>query len=299
MAGGFTAVDLSKLAPPDVVEQLEFEGVVQAMLSDLQARDPVFNALVESDPAYKVLEVAAYRELLLRQRVNEASRAVMLAYAMGSDLDQIAGNFGLERFVLDPGDPNAAPPVPPTFEADADLRRRVQLVPEGYTSAGPVGAYVFHALGASGDVRDVEVISPSPGEVQIYVLSMLGNGAASGSLVALVDATVNGEEVRPLCDSVSVESAVIVEYSVEAELFVYSGPDAGLILDNAVASLNRFTQENHAMGRDVAISGLLAALHVVGVQRVNLTSPIADIVTQPGRAAYCTGVTLALGDPDA
>lgn len=68
MAGGFTAVDLSQLPAPSVVETLDFETILQAMLDDLLARDPDFSALVESDPAYKILEVAAYRELLLRQR---------------------------------------------------------------------------------------------------------------------------------------------------------------------------------------------------------------------------------------
>ena len=79
MAGSFTAVDLSRLVAPTVVETLDFETIFAAMLADLQARDSAFSALVESDPAYKILEVAAYRELLIRQRVNDAGRAVMLA----------------------------------------------------------------------------------------------------------------------------------------------------------------------------------------------------------------------------
>ena len=48
-----------------------------------------FTALVESDPAWTILEVAAYRELLLRQRINDASRAVMLAFATGADLEHL------------------------------------------------------------------------------------------------------------------------------------------------------------------------------------------------------------------
>ena len=81
MAGGFTSVDLSQLPPPDVVETLDFETILAEMLADLRARDAVFDALVESDPAYKILEAAAYRETLIRQRVNEAARAVMLPSA--------------------------------------------------------------------------------------------------------------------------------------------------------------------------------------------------------------------------
>ncbi len=127
MAGGFTAVDLSQLPAPDVVELLDYETILAAMLADLRARDAAFDALVESDPAFKILEVAAFRELLLRQRVNEAARGVMLAYAAGSDLDQLAALFGVQRLVLDPGNPAALPPVPSSYEGDAELRRRVQL----------------------------------------------------------------------------------------------------------------------------------------------------------------------------
>ncbi len=41
---------------------------------------------LESEPATKLLQENAYRELLLRQRINEAAQAVMVAYAMGGDL---------------------------------------------------------------------------------------------------------------------------------------------------------------------------------------------------------------------
>ncbi len=49
--------------------------------------------IVESDPAYKILEVAAYRELLLRQRVNDASKLYYWPNAKGSDLDHLAALF--------------------------------------------------------------------------------------------------------------------------------------------------------------------------------------------------------------
>ena len=108
----FTTIDLSTLPPPSVVETLDFEAILAAMLADLQARDPAFTALVESDPAYKILEVCAYRELLIRQRVNDAARATMLAYATGADLEQIGALFGVTRLTITEADEEAVPPVP-------------------------------------------------------------------------------------------------------------------------------------------------------------------------------------------
>ena len=45
-----STLDLSLLPPPEVVEQLDYEAILAEMLADLRARDPVFDALVDSDP---------------------------------------------------------------------------------------------------------------------------------------------------------------------------------------------------------------------------------------------------------
>lgn len=295
MAGSFTAVDLSQLAAPDVVETLDFETTLAAMVADLQSRDPAYTALVESDPAYKILEVAAYRETLIRQRVNDGAQAVMLAYAGGADLDQIAANYNVERLVLDPGDPDAIPPVAPTLESDTALRRRVQLSFEGFSTAGPIGAYVFHALGADPDVLDVAVDSPAPGEVVVTILSRDGDGTASAGLLSAVDAVLSSDDVRPLTDDVTVQAATIVEYTVTASLTILTGPDGSVILAQAQAALAAYIAETQRLGRDVTRSGLFAALHQPGVQNVTLTAPAADVVIAADEASFCTATSVTLG----
>lgn len=300
MAGAFTTVNLSQLPAPGVVEVLDYEAILAAMLADLRARDPVFDALVESDPAFKILEVAAYRELLLRQRVNDAARAVMLAFAAGSDLDQIGGNYGVQRLVLDPGDPASVPPVEPTYESDEDFRSRILLSLEGYTSAGSVGAYQFHALSASGDVKDVSVASPPlvPGQVDVAILSRTGDGAASSPLLAAVEAALSAEDVRPLCDTVVVQPASIVNYSITAVLKTYPGAGQEAVLAAAQEAAQAYADSMHLIGRDVTRSGIFAALHQPGVQNVTLTSPSADVVIGWNQAAWCTGVSVTLGGTD-
>lgn len=298
MAGGFTAVDLSQLPAPDVVEALDFETILADMVADLQARDPAFTAMVESDPAYKILEVAAYRELLIRQRVNEAARAVMLAYAAGADLENLGALFGVPRLVTDPGDPEAIPPVPPTYETDTDYRRRIQLSLEGFSTAGPEGAYIFQALSADGQVLDASAISPSPGDVVVTVLSRTGDGTADQALLDIVNAALSAEDVRPLTDNVTVQSAAIVNYTVEATLYFYSGPGSEQALANAQAAIEAYTEKQHRLGLDVTLSGVYAALHQSGVQGVDLVSPAANIVVDRQQAAFCTGITLTDGGLD-
>jgi phage-related baseplate assembly protein len=241
-----------------------------------------------------VLEVCAYRELLIRQRVNDAARAVMVAYASGADLDQLAANYGISRLLITPADDTTIPPTPAVYEDDAALRSRVTLSLEGYTSAGSQGSYVFHALSASGEVKDVSAISPDPGQVAVYVLSQTGNGAASVDLIAAVEAALNAEKVRPMTDQVTVLSASIVNYTIEAELVVYPGPDSDVVLEAAQAAAAAYAEAQHRMGYDVTLSGIYAALHQPGVQRVNLTAPAANLVVDDGEAAYCTAITLTV-----
>ena len=292
MAGAFTAVDLSKLPFPDAVEVLDFETILSEMLADYQSRDPAYSALVESDPAYKVLEVAAFRELLLRQRVNEAIKAVTLAYANDADLDQIAARYNVERLLIDAGNPDATPPVPPTYESNDSLRRRVQLSFEGFSTAGPEGAYVFHSLGSDARVLDADARSPVPGQVVVAVLSRVGSGVAPSDLLAAVNAALSDEDVRPLTDQVLVESAAIVNYAIIAQLTLYPGPDAAVVLNAANAAAVAYAETNHRLGRDVTLSGLYAALHQEGVQNVLLTSPPASIAVARNQASYCTGITI-------
>lgn len=290
---GYTAVDLSQIPAPSIVEELSFDAIFQEMLSDLQDRDAVFLDLLPSDPAYKILEVAAYRELLIRQRINEAARAVMLAYATGSDLDQIAANFNVVRLVIDPGDEDAVPPVLPTLESDEELRRRAQLAFEALSVAGPASAYIHHSLSAHADVKDIGISSPGPGEVLVSVLSREGNGTAEEAILDAVEGVLS-DDVRPLTDNVTVQSATIVEYEIEAELTVFPGPDSDVVLENATQSIQAYIDASHRIGRDITLSGVYAALHVAGVQNVTLISPEEDIEIDGNEAPYCTDVDVSV-----
>lgn len=298
VTSAISTLDLSQLPAPDVVEALDFEAIFAAMLADLRARDPAFDALVESDPAYKILEVAAYRELLLRARVNDAARALMLAFASGGDLDQIGANKGVVRLLLDPGDPEALPPVDPVYESDEDFRKRIQLAPEGYTTAGSEGSYIFHGLGASAQVKDIQAVSPAPGDVTIYVLSRDGDGAADGALLAAVEAALTDDAVRPLTDHVTVASAAVTGYAITAELIMYPGPDAEVARQAAEDAVRAYAAAVHRIGYDVTISGLHAALHRPGVQKVVLTAPAADRVAGAGEAYFAESVTVTIGGTD-
>lgn len=320
----FTGVDLSRLPAPAIVEPLDFETIFNASLAQFQTYFPGFDATVESDPVVKLIQLFSYRELLFRQRVNDTARAVMPAYALGADLDNLAALFGIERFILDPGDPEEN--VPPTLESDADFRRRMVLAPEGYSVAGPAGAYIFHALSADSDVRDASVDSPEPddirelvldvlaansasgplvaamtaaldgadwpGDVKVTVLSRIGDGTADSDLLEAVDNRLNLNAIRPLTDAVTVQSADVLDFTIEAGITMLAGPDSSIVMAACEARLEAHLASTLLLGRDVTRAGIIAALHPEGVQNVLLTAPAADIVLTRQQAGHCTGIVL-------
>lgn len=292
-----SSIDLSKLPPPNVVEPLSFEAILALMLADLRsperAGSQLFTSISEADPAYKVLEVCAYRELLLRQRINEAARAVMLAYAMDGDLDQLGALLNVLRLTLSPADPEHN--LPAVMESNESFRHRIQLAPQGFSVAGPEGAYIFHALGADARVLDASATSPSPGQVVLTVLSRIGDGVAPQDLLDAVAAVLGADDVRPLTDFVVVQSADIIHYQIHAKLFVLNGPDSSVVLVEANKRIAQYVADTHRLGRQPTISGIYAALHVNGVQRVELSMPIADIPVLHTQAAYCTEIVVEFG----
>ncbi|WP_028687332.1 baseplate assembly protein [Pseudomonas fulva] len=292
-------IDLTALPAPAVLEALDFEETYQAELATyrqlMEDDGQEWSAPLESDPVTKLIELGSYRRLLNRARVNDASKALLLAYAKGTDLDQLAANVNLKRLVIQAEDLAAVPPVPAVMEEDDALRERVQLVYEGLTTAGPRNSYILHARNASGLVADATAESPSPAVVVVTVLSLEGNGAAPADLLATVAAQLNDDDVRPVADRVIVQSAQILPYKVDAKVYMVSnGPENEAILATCRERLQAWINPRRRLGVEVARSGVDAQLHINGVSRVELTA-WTDIKPTKAQAAWCTGINVLRG----
>ena len=283
-----TTVDLSRFDPPTIVEQLDFETIFQRKAARLCALLPSFDALVDSDPAIKILQVAAYDELLLRQDFNERLQQRLVAYATGSTLDHLGAGIGVARLVTTTANPVTG--VGAVYESDDSFRARIVLGPEGFSVAGPELAYVKHAKDASGLVLDASATSPAPGEVLVSVLSSEGDGTASGDLLTKVTAIVTDDAIRPLGDFVTVQSATLRPFIVVARIWTFAGPDPALVLAAARTKLDRYLAASRRLGRDITMSGLYAALSAEGVQRVEISAPTASIVCDLTQAARCNSI---------
>ncbi|OQX16153.1 MAG: hypothetical protein BWK73_04635 [Thiothrix lacustris] len=341
-------LDMSLMPAPPLIEPLDVEAILldmkqtfnglQPSLLDASQRPVVLDAELvetasgerywkvpadaaiglhyldyEAEPVVKLLEAAAFRELLLRQRINKAAKVLMIAYSSGADLDNMAADFGVVRLA---------------GESDERLRYRRQLALESFTTAGSRGSYEFHALTADVRVQDVFVDRPTfqrvtwaalglepprpnlmvlectydarlpapiPGDVAVTTLPSLGADAAV--VQAAVSAALDREEVIPLTDNPQMLTHAEVTYDVVATLWCYPGPSTAPIVDAATLELQAYVADHYRLGHDIAISGLHQAAHRPGVQRVelNLTD---DITVLPYQAARCLSVTVLLGGRD-
>lgn len=281
-------IDLSQLPIPQAIEEFNFETLFarrKQRLIDLcpeSIRDVIAATLeLESEPLTIDLEQQAYSELLLRQRINEATRATFLAFATGADLDHIGASRNLQRKIIQAANPHANPPIEQILESDTDFRRRIQLHPEKYAAAGPRAAYRAHALDVQ-DVADANPINPVAGTVRVYVKSYSNGGVPTPELLQKVQDYLSAETRRPLCDFVEVVAAqakiINIEYQIEYE---------STLAKNAVqeaqnAALNALFDENIHIAGSLALSKIIGALDVVGAKKIVLIQPSADVVCDDG-----------------
>ena len=293
-------IDLTQLPAPRAIEEFDFETIFarkKAALISLcpeSARAAIAATLeLESEPLTIDLQQQAYQELLLRQRINEATAANMLALSTGADLDHIAARVGLMRKVIQAANPATVPPVLEILETDKALRRRIQMHPEKYAAAGPGAAYVGHALDAHADVADAAAVRTIPGTVRVYIKSHSGQGVAAAAVLNAVDAYLSAEERRPLCDTVEVRAAAPKRISISYQTQYEAGPDKALVAAKQQADLADVLAANSGLGAQLALSKIIGALDVPGAQKVVLLSPAADVSCTPGEFVHVTAITAA------
>jgi len=271
-----TLSDLESLPTPAVIEPLSFETIFTELQTEFQSRYPDYSALLASDPAVKLLEVAAYREVLLRNRINAAAKASLLAFATGSDLDHLAAFYGVTRLVN---------------ENDEALRLRTRQRIIGFANAGGAAHYRYWALSASPEVADVEVDSPEPGRVRISVLAKGEEQTVSNAVLNAVRAVVLRDDIRVLTDTVEVVAAELMPVTVHARLWLY--PDAPLETLAAIQAVFTSTLAAYAgLGWDLTRSWIVGQLQRAGVHKVDLLSPTTDIRVAANQAVSLLSLNL-------
>ncbi len=188
-------------------------------------------------------------------------------------------------------------------ETDDHLRARIQAAPNQFSSAGPAGAYRFFALSVDPSIVDVQVVSPTPGTVNVYILtgpisvqpapSPNPIAIASPTLLTSVQAALDSDRVRPLTDTVITSAVNEIDYQINATVTLYSDADPSLTMSAASTAIQQFALDLASkIQRDIVPTQIIAALSVPGVYEVALSSPSYTQLTA-GQWPNCTSITLA------
>ncbi|MDG6896585.1 hypothetical protein A6A19_00890 [Actinobacillus delphinicola] len=294
-------IDFSTLPAPQIIETLDFETILNRRKATFLAffKDDKERAIwedrlkFESEPVVKLLEENTYLEMLLRQRINESVKACLLPYAIGTDLDNLATFYNMQRQIIQHADPKANPPLQEIKESDERFRRRIQLSFNMLNTAGSANAYKAQALSVSPLVIDAYVNSPTGGAVDVVLLCE--KSMTSDQLEKLrthVETHLSADTIRPICDKVTVKLAKVKTFSIQAKLQLFYPTHQDLVEKQARKNLNDFLENARQFAFDITPSAIIKALFVDGVQNVELTKPADKIKVNDGEVAECTAITL-------
>lgn len=293
-------INFSELNRPDFIENLDFEAIFAERKAALIAlfpddeKDQISETLErESEPLTKFLQENSYREIVLRQRINQAALSTLLAFATGTDLDAVVANYGVTRLLVSPATNDSEE----VYETDDELRYRASLVFDSLSVAGPTSAYEYHALSADGRVADAKASSPAPAEALITILQKdTATGSASDTLLQIVKEYLNDEVRRPVADRLTVQSVEIVPFELVATIYTESLPENDSLVLAAKAAVQSYLEESRRIGRSIYLSKIYNLLHVSGVVHVAISAPVADLEISHVQVAHCSNITINAGE---
>lgn len=181
-------------------------------------------------------------------------------------------------------------------ESDPDFADRIRLAPNSFSVAGPEKAYVYHAKSVSPAIIDVKVDSPTPGEVDVYVLLTDGTLPTEDTLEQ-IEEHLSDENIRPLTDYVVVKAPTASNYEIELHYWINQedSSKAAQIQSDVEAAVEQYRLwQQTKIGRDITPGKLLQLVFAAGASRVDDSKmkPAAWKKLEAMQVAQCTKVNV-------
>ena len=226
---------------------------------------------------------------------GDVSASCLVAGAVGNDY--LAGQIativtpmtfvsGAENLTITMGGADA--------EGDAEYAERIRLAPNSFSVAGPEKAYVYHAKSVSSAIIDVKVDSPTPGEVDVYVLLTDGTLPTEDTLEQ-IEEHLSKEDIRPLTDYVVVKAPTASNYEIELHYWISQedSSKAAQIQADVEAAVEQYRLwQQTKIGRDITPGKLLQLVFAAGANRVDDSTmkPTSWKKLESMQVAQCTDV---------
>ena len=185
-------------------------------------------------------------------------------------------------------------------ETDGAFYKRMRESMESFSTAGPSGAYIYHAKTASPLVADVAALSPTPGVADIRVLLRDGE-LPTEEVLQEVQAQLSAEKVRPLCDFVQVSAPDTVPLNIDATYYIPkpSQNSAAVITADVEKAVREYIRwQTEKMGRDINPSVFVSYMMKTGIKRVVVRQPEYTVVPESEVAALNQCAVLSGGFED-
>ncbi len=181
-------------------------------------------------------------------------------------------------------------------ESDPDFADRIRLAPNSFSVAGPEKAYVYHAKSVSPAIIDVKVDSPTPGEVDVYVLLTDGTLPTEDTLEQ-IEEHLSDENIRPLTDYVVVKAPTASNYEIELHYWISQedSSKAAQIQADVEAAVEQYRLwQQTKIGRDITPGKLLQLVFAAGASRVDNSKlkPATWKKLEAMQVAQCTKVSV-------
>lgn len=161
-------------------------------------------------------------------------------------------------------------------ETDLSLAEKIFSGPEGFSVAGPSGAYDYFTRQFSQSIADTYISSPSAGKVDIRVLLSGGTLPNQAFLNDLSD-YLNDRERRPLTDQLSVSAPDVQNFDISFTYYLDAADKNNVLsIQTAVnkAVADYVTWQQGKIGRDIVPDRLMAGIIQAGAKRAVITSPV-------------------------
>ena len=167
-------------------------------------------------------------------------------------------------------------------ETDDAFYERLRNSMETFSTAGPLGAYVYWAKTASARIVDVKPTSPEPGVADIRIL--LENGELPDEeMLRLVQNTLAGGDdgVRPFTDLVKVSAPDRQPFNIDITYYIPRPRQNSvpLIQTEILKAIDEYKRwQTGAMGRDINPDMLIKLIIKAGAKRTIIRSPVFTVV---------------------
>ncbi len=200
-----------------------------------------------------------------------------MLFALGGDLEHLAFFYDVERL---------------EGETDDALRDRTVLAIKARSPGGSEWWYAAAAKRADVRIRSVKPYREKFWPIiHIAVLSNENGGIPDQKMLDAVTTEVMSDRVRLLNDTLIIEPAVATGTDIEADIWLL--PDAAFgLMDVLPEILRQAWKSEAAIGFDLEPSWIEARLHVSGVKRVQVRSPLESVIASEGVALTSGSIKL-------